>query len=223
MRRQTVHLKIFERQGPEAVIYDLSDADCVTITLPAASRWTSQLHWHETHTEFLQVLQGRAFVRLGDRAGIHGPEDGVIEVPKYTVHEWHRAADGDRSDLIVREWTMPGDGQKEVFFRNLNSFLTEPQPSSLYDKPSVIPTWGARWLESWIIPLQLCCIFRSWDNWPVLIGDDSRLVIWPATHLVLGFCSSVGFVLGLRGTYDEYVDKALLLRAGTGSGGKKTR
>jgi hypothetical protein len=117
---------------------------------------------------------------------------------------------------------MPEDGQKEVFFRNLNSFLTEPQPSSMYT-PAIVPKWSTRWLENWIIPLQLFCIFRSWDNWPVLIGDDSRLLSWTVTHLMLGVCSAVGYLLGLRGTYDEYVKKELLLRATGEKDGKKSR
>ena len=66
-RRQTADVKVFKRSGPEAVVYDLSKTNCVTITLAIGSKWTSQPHWHETHTEFLQILQGRAFVRLGNR------------------------------------------------------------------------------------------------------------------------------------------------------------
>jgi len=212
-RSHTSDVKIFKRSSPEAVVYDLSKAECVTITLPITSRWTSQPHWHENHTEFLQVLQGRAFVRLGYRAGVYGPEDGVIEVPKYTVHEWHRAGgEEDLEDLIVRESTVPEDGQKEIFFRNLNSFLTEPQPSAMYQVPALVPRWVRYRIESWIIPLQLFCIFRTCDNWPLFVGDDSGLISWVVTHVVLEVCSAIGLVLGLRGTYSEYVGTELLAR-----------
>jgi len=215
---------VFKRSGPEAVVYDLSQTKCVTITLPIGSKWTSQPHWHETHTEFLQILQGRAFVRLGNRAGVYGPGDGVVEVPKYTVHEWHRAAPEDREELVVREWTAPEDGQKEAFFRNINSFLTESQPSRMFDAPALTPRSVRSWLENWIIPLQLFCIFRSWDNWPLLVGDDSGLVSWVVTHVVLGVCSIVGSVLGLRGTYADYINDELLARATRkAEDGQKTR
>ena len=218
-RSQTSEVTKFERGGAEAVVYDLSKADCVTITVPIDSRWTSQPHWHEAHTEYLQVLQGRAFVRLGNRAGVCEPEDGVIEVPKYTVHEWHRDGEQqDPEDLIVREWTMPEDRQKEVFFRNLNSFLTEPQPSTMHQAP-----WILTWLERWVVPLQLFSIFRAWDNWPLVYGDDSGLLSWTVTHLVLGLCAGLGYILGLRPSYKEYVKEDLLLRAIRESGTKKTR
>jgi len=206
-RRTTIGLKIFDRPGPEAVTYDLSKGDCVTITVPVGSKWTSGPHWHETHTEFLQVLQGRAFIRLGLRAGVYGPEDGVIEVPKYTVHEWHRTeGKHDQDFLVVREWTVPSDGQKEMFFRMLNSCLTEAHPQLKYTTPAMTPRWMWSWIESWIVPLQLFCIFRSRDNWPVFVGDDSGWYSWCITHSVLGSASAIGYVFGLQGEYKEYID-----------------
>jgi hypothetical protein len=211
-RTHTAATKVFVRSGPEAVVYDLSELDCVTITLPVASRWTSGPHWHESHTEYLQVLEGYAFVRLGLKAGVFGPDDGVIEVPKYTVHEWCRARE-DGKQVRVREWTKPADGQKEIFFRSLNSFLTEAQPSAMYRLPAIVPRIIRNWLERWIIPLQLFCIFRACDNWPLFVGDDSGLVSWVFTHILLAAASAVGAILGLKGTYEEYVSVDLRRRA----------
>jgi len=222
-RRTTTENRIFQREGPKAVTYDLSTPDCVTITVPVSSRWTSEPHWHETHTEYLQVLQGRAYVRLGHVCREYGSDDGVVKVPRFTVHEWHRTArPQDQQDLIVREWTAPADGQKEVFFRVLNSFLTEPSPSSLFEVPlqsffalPPMPAWVRGWMEDWIVVLQLFVVFRSWDNWPVLglMGDDGgwlwSWLSWLATHVVMGVCSAVGHVLGLRGMYSEYVPEEL--------------
>ncbi|KIV83004.1 hypothetical protein PV11_05065 [Exophiala sideris] len=217
-RTTTTHLKSFERKDPEAVIYDVSRPECVTITIPAASQWTSGAHWHETHTEYLQILQGRALVRLGQAARELGPGDDVIEVPMFTVHEWHRVKDdnGDE-DLIVREWTVPEDGQKEVFFRMLNSVLTEERPSSLYTTPRFMPQWVGRWIERWIVMMQLFAIFRAGDNWPVFVGgktstngDSPGLLGWVVTHVILYVGSWVGYVLGLRSQYGEYVTDEML-------------
>ncbi|EXJ95084.1 hypothetical protein A1O1_00202 [Capronia coronata CBS 617.96] len=209
-RQHTAHFPVFKRGGPQAVTYDLSQPSRVTITVPRASTWTSGPHWHESHTEYLQVLQGRAFMRLGDQNRHYGPQDGVIEVLRYTVHEWHRIEgnEGDE-DLVVREWTVPEDGQKEAFFRMLNSFLTEDHPSSLYTAPSMTPTWLRKVLERQIVVLQLFSIFRAWDNWPVLIGNDSGWISWSVTHAVLCSCSWIGYAVGLRGVYVEYVGKEL--------------
>ncbi|KAI1610085.1 hypothetical protein EDD36DRAFT_445475 [Exophiala viscosa] len=217
-RTTTTRIQLFERTGPEAVIYDLSSPGCVTITIPPKSQWTSEAHWHETHTEYLQILHGRAVVRLGQTTGEFGPGDGVIEVPRLTVHEWHRVREGDnQEDLVVREWTVPEDGQKEVFFRMLNSFLTEERPASLYTAPRMTPRWVTGWIEPWVVMMQLFAIFRACDNWPVFVGGDTNtsggspgLFSWYVTHLVLSVNSWVGYVFGLRGRYREYVADGLL-------------
>lgn len=216
-RKTTTQTKVFRREGPQAVRYDLSRPDCVTISIPVGSTWTSERHWHETHTEYLQILQGRAFVRLGHRSREYDSQHGVIEVPKFMVHEWHRVwREEDQEDLIVREWTVPEDGKKEVFFRMLNSFLAEDHPGSIYEAPEMVPQRVSGWLEQWIVMLQLFAIFRSCDNWPVVVGDDSGLFSRSATHLVLAICAGIGYMLGLRGTYQEYVEEALILRGGEG-------
>lgn len=216
-RRLTSHVQVFTRKGPQAVIYDLSEAPHVTITVPVSSTWTSGPHWHETHTEHLQIMQGAAIVRLGDRPGRpYGTGDGVIEVPRYTVHEWHRVppGDGDEEDLVVREWTVPEDGQKEAFFRMLNSFLTEDDPRCLYKVPTITPVWLRRMIGRWVIVLQLFSIFREWDNWPVLVGDNGGgWLSWSLTHAVLYACSWFGAVLGLQGIYIEYIGEELVSRA----------
>lgn len=74
------------------------------------------LSWHETHTEYLQILSGAAEITLSETTQIYTSASGKITVPRYARHEWKRASpEGD--DLIVQEWTDPGDGEKEVFFR----------------------------------------------------------------------------------------------------------
>ncbi|KIW18810.1 hypothetical protein PV08_03099 [Exophiala spinifera] len=244
-RQTTTRTHTFQRTGDNAVTYDLSRPGSVTITVPAGSKWSSGPHWHETHTEFLQVLQGRAFVGLGSRVRAYGSEDGVIEVPRFTVHEWHRVWQDDGGggddpddpdgqddqddqevvDLVVREWTVPEDGQKEVFFRMLNSFLTEDAPASLYELPVPVPRVAHSWIEQWVVALQLNCIFWTCDNWPLLLGRDSGFVSWIATHLVLRASVALGSVLGLRGRYKEYVGEKQDV-AGSGDGeeaGKKRK
>jgi quercetin dioxygenase-like cupin family protein len=206
-RRNTTDIQVFEREGHEAVTYDLSQSDCVTITVPLTSQWTSGPHWHEKHTEYLHILQGRALVRLANATKEYEAGDDIIEVPKYTVHEWQRVpGDNDGQPLVVREWTDPADGQKEIFFRMLNSFLTEANPSSLFTLPFSVPGLLSKWIESWVVMLQLHIIFQSCDNWPVLVGDDSGWRSWTATHLVLTTSSWMGACLGLKGIYIDYVD-----------------
>lgn len=190
--------------------YDLSAPDVVTITLPAGSDWTSGLHWHETHTEFLQIIKGRAEVTFGGRTRNITPGDGIIRVERFAKHEWKRAkprareALEDRGDLrqagdadeelVVKEWTDAEDGMKEIFFRNLNSVITEPMNEDL-------------WLPDLWITLQLFMIFHGLDNYPVLLGGVAGHLM---THVVLRAARILGLILGLKPAYPEYTPKRLL-------------
>ena len=186
---------IFTRPLPEAVTYDLSVADQATITLPPGSTWTSGPHWHETHTEYLQVLSGRAEITLGDEVlRSVGPEDGVVTVPRYVIHEWKRSQiDRLEDDLVVREWTNPKDGMKEVFFRSVNGLVLD----AIRDGEG---SWRMRTLE-----LELMNLFWRADNWPVVLKGQ-----WPAwvhswaTRFILLAAVMVGWILGCKGIYPEY-------------------
>ncbi|RVX72605.1 hypothetical protein B0A52_04001 [Exophiala mesophila] len=204
-RRTTTEIQVFHRAGSEAVAYDLSQPHRVTITVPTGSLWTSGPHWHESHTEYLQIKQGRALVRLGPGIKEYSAQDGIIQVPRYAVHEWQRVPHSeDGEDLIVQEWTIPEDGDKEAFFRMLNSFLTEQEPQKLYHVHKVVRWMVGRWVEQWVVMLQLFAIFQAWDNYPVFLGDDSGWIGWLTTHLVLGIASMAGLLIGVRGDYPEY-------------------
>lgn len=202
-RTVTQDTTVFTRTGTEAVTYDLSTPNLTIITISPSSAWTSGPHWHETHTEYLSIIRGAALVTLGKSTWIHTPSDGMIEIPRGQVHEWRRGPDADPEDLVVQEWTDPADGQKEVFFRMLNSFLTEPEPTKMH--ASVWPSFVEGWLERYVITMQLFVIFATCDNWPVMFGQEGAFGS-VLTHLVLGTMGMLGqLLLGLRPVYDEYV------------------
>ncbi|KAI0376285.1 hypothetical protein F5Y04DRAFT_273873 [Hypomontagnella monticulosa] len=193
----------FSRPFPAAVVYDLSTPDQATIRVPAGSSWTSGPHWHDAHTEFLQVLAGRARVTLGDREFCVGPDGGVITVPRGVVHEWRRA-DGEgeeengEEELVVREWTEPKDGAKEVFFRNLNGLILDATAGE--GKGKEMSAWGEA-----VLTLELWNLFWRADNYPVVAGPG--LVGGVATRVVMGAAVALGWVLGCRGVYEEYSSK----------------
>jgi hypothetical protein len=212
-RTRTQHLTTFTRPLPAAVTYDLSVPDQVTISVPVCSTWTSEPHWHETHTEYLQILQGRASIMLAGETKVYGPDDGVVVVERFTVHEWRRA-DDEEGELVVREWTEPGDGQKEVFFRMLNSFLTEPRPEKMYRQLGLPLSLREVWVEKWVVSVQLFVIFRELDNWPVLVGTTKRVdwLNWTITHAVLWLVAWAGRFLGLEARYVEYLGESTIER-----------
>ncbi|KAI1214183.1 uncharacterized protein F4807DRAFT_117507 [Annulohypoxylon truncatum] len=215
----------FTRPFPAAVTYDLSVPDQATITVPLGSSWTSGPHWHEAHTEFLEVLAGRARVTLGSRtlvvgvgAGM-GNGDGVLRVERGVVHEWRRASredeeeggeDGgaggrevegegegegeDVEELVVKEWTEPKDGAKEVFFRNLNGLVLDAAGGG---------GGGGGW-RSALLELELWNLFWRADNYPVVLGTGAGWVRRVATKMVMGAAVALGWVLGCRGVYEEY-------------------
>ncbi|KAI1453473.1 hypothetical protein F4805DRAFT_366596 [Annulohypoxylon moriforme] len=186
----------FTRPAPAAVTYDLSVPDQATITVPAGSTWTSGPHWHEAHTEFLQVLAGRARVMLGGRTFVVSRGDGesVVTVPRGVVHEWRRddREGGDGEDLVVMEWTDPKDGAKEVFFRNLNGIVLDA--TTAVEKSG---SWSGKLLE-----IELWNLFWRADNYPVVLnaGWFGRVV----TKVLMGAAVTLGWILGRPGVYEEY-------------------
>ncbi|XDG10342.1 hypothetical protein ABKA04_009957 [Annulohypoxylon sp. FPYF3050] len=196
----------FTRPAPAAVTYDLSVPDQATITVPPGSSWTSGPHWHEAHTEFLQVLAGRARVTLGGRTFVVGKEEGVVTVPRGVVHEWRRAdkegeEEGDKDgevggdgELVVREWTEPKDGAKEVFFRNLNGLVLDAAASGR----------GGSWTNTFL-EIELWNLFWRADNYPVVLSTG--WIGGVATKVVMGLAVTFGWVFGCRGVYEEYALK----------------
>ncbi|KAK6958351.1 hypothetical protein Daesc_001150 [Daldinia eschscholtzii] len=205
-RTRRTHQDVFTRAGPEAVTYDVSVRDEATIWVPAGSAWTSGAHWHDSHTEFLRVLSGRARVTLSGRTFCVGPEGGVVTVPRGAVHEWRREEGEEREreeeegsgqvgskDLVVREWTEPKDGAKEMFFRNLNGIILDASTTS------------GKGAGEALVMLELWNLFWRADNYPVTLGTGwvGRL----ATRAAMGVAAVLGWVLGRTGVYEEYSSK----------------
>jgi quercetin dioxygenase-like cupin family protein len=204
----------FTREG--SVTYSLPSppfsSAVVTITLPPRSTWTSGLHWHETHTEYLEVVRGTALVTLNGITKSFSSEDGIIIVPRLARHEWRRAnADGE--ELVVKEWTDPVDGEKEIFFRNLSSVIVDCTKTG----PPV------EWWLTW----QLFVVFWGLDNYPVILDLSWVPLIglrleWALTHIILLAAVLAGKIGGLKSVYEEYTpSKSLAGPAKGGSAGKK--
>jgi hypothetical protein len=155
----------------------------------------------------LQVVSGHAWVSISGISRIVSASDGHLVVSKFARHEWRRAVAGDGpsfeeswddEELVVEEWTDPYDGEKEVFFRNLNSVIIDTIQN---------PTW---WMEWWL-SLQLFVIFAEADNYPVFWSEwiENERLQYLVTHFVLAVAETLGRLLGARGTYEEYTPKEL--------------
>ncbi|KAK0119320.1 hypothetical protein ONS95_008163 [Cadophora gregata] len=235
-RTSNTHPHTFSRSGPSSVTYEVPSppysSPHTTITIPIGSTWTSGLHWHETHTEYLQVLSGAALITLNEVTRIYTSQDGVVTVPRYARHEWQRASRAEalgvdfglssiavsgsevqtqnprleslaEQDLVVREWTSPTDSQKEIFFRNLSGIISYAIEQNQAD---------------WYLILQLWVLFLELDNYPVFFQSASvpvlggwlerlslgRVLEWAVCHFLLWCAVVVGKLLGVKGMRKEY-------------------
>ncbi|KAL7784924.1 hypothetical protein V8C37DRAFT_394956 [Trichoderma ceciliae] len=212
--------EIIERALPNAVAYDLTRPNQVTITLPSQSTWSSGLHWHETHTEYLTVIKGSIKVRLGDIEQVITAIQGnqpEIKVERYAWHEWQRAElDGD--EVVVVERTDPTDGEKAIFFWNINGIILNAGRVIGTNVPGFSffpPPIKDLMIDFWIT-LNLFIVFHSLDNFPVLLsttrfwhGKGSKAnagfsADWLVTHLMLSLASLTGRLFGLQAVRPEY-------------------
>ncbi|OAK96467.1 hypothetical protein IQ06DRAFT_52738 [Phaeosphaeriaceae sp. SRC1lsM3a] len=223
------------RQGSSAVAYHIPDSPTsstnptliTTIALPRYSKWTSELHFHISHTEYLHLVRGSIYVYLdgatkffsAKAGGEVSMQDGrlkskglVIEVPRYARHEWMRA-DASRGrlpscvrrvlpedvedEVVVEEWTDPSDLGKPLFFWNLNAIITAPEDAALS-----IPARGLKMLlGNWWVPFQLFVVFWDLDNWPVfssMRGTGGSTIEYVMTFLVLFTAKALGWLVGVR-------------------------
>ncbi|KAF8893019.1 hypothetical protein BD779DRAFT_1670023 [Infundibulicybe gibba] len=74
------------------------------------------LHWHETHDEYIHILEGQLEITLGSHVKIYDHNDGPVCIRKGVVHGI-KSIRGVR--CIAEERTEPMDEQKEILFRNL--------------------------------------------------------------------------------------------------------
>jgi quercetin dioxygenase-like cupin family protein len=197
---------IIKRPGPSAVIYDLSEPSLTTITLPKGSSWTSGLHWHETHDEFLRVIIGSIKVRIGNET-ITLKAGQEAKIPKLARHEWSRADDAKSDeDVVVIERTDPVDEEKHFFFWNLNGVILGEGGGSGY-------------FNEWLLMLRLFVIFYELDNWPILFelgyvrrygsGVAAAYLEFAITHVVLAATSKIGYALGFKAVDQRYTPPGL--------------
>ncbi|KAK1237325.1 hypothetical protein MKX08_002950 [Trichoderma sp. CBMAI-0020] len=211
---------IIERAFPNAVIYNLSQPDQVTVTLPPKSTWSSGLHWHETHTEYLKVIKGSIKVRLDDTEQVltashdNQPE---VRVERYAWHEWQRA-EPEGEEVVVVERTDPADGEKAIFFWNLNGVILNAGRVLSTNVPgfSFFPASIKDLFIDFWIRLNLFIIFHSLDNVPVILSTSKywggkRLraksglsADWFVSHLLLLLASWIGRLFGLQAVRAEY-------------------
>ena len=192
------------RTGPEAVAYHIPvsispsppSLSKTTISLPRHSRWTSSLHFHTSHTEYLHLLRGAIFVQLDNSTRIYSAEAGgqihertgelvkpglVVEIPRYVRHEWGRAEGGGysgrrigRAGIVQRA----ADVDDEVVVEEWTDPADADKAGFFWNLNGIVNAAADAPLPllqrmvrgvlgAWWIPFQLFVVFWELDNWPV--------------------------------------------------------
>lgn len=233
---------IIKRDAPNAVVYDLSEPHQVTITLPVSSTWSSGLHWHEQHVEYLRVIKGSVQVTLGSQVRTISATDAETEVrvDRNVWHEWRRAEIEADEDVVVVERTDPEDGEKAVFFWNLNGVILKAQ--SLNCPPYMPKLLHGILLEAWVT-LSLFSIFRVLDNIPVFVNvlqafskrgfvfaektlghNALHAVDLIISRIVLLLASGISLLFGIRAVREEFTpDDVRQTWVASKAGGRKPK
>jgi hypothetical protein len=196
------------RHGPSAVAYHIPSSlhhdslPKTTISLPHHSKWTSGLHFHTAHTEYLHLLRGSIFVELNGaykilsaRAGgqVH-PVTGdlvreglVVEVPRYARHNWGRAEEyaWKREFVCPPGMTRPEDVGEDVVVEEWTDPADLGKPLFFWNLNGVVTAPAnlslatpqrlvRKVLGTWWIPFQLFVIFWDLDNWPVFVRLETE-------------------------------------------------
>jgi hypothetical protein len=139
---------------------------------------------------------------------VYGPDDGVITIPPYTLHEMGRAdkhpaaASFIDTDLKLKEWTSPPDRAKELFFRNLIGMALDRQPGLVGNVK---------------LGLNVAVFMAGNDNYPVIwkgprfLGEPVQTIIrrW-TTYLLGGIVVGLGHLCGFKTAYKEYTPDDLI-------------
>lgn len=213
---------VIKRDAPDAVFYDLSEPHQVTITLPPSSTWSSGLHWHENHVEYLRVIKGSVRVALDGQTRTISATDAETEVrvDRNVWHQWGRADIESNEDVVVVERTDPEDSEKAVFFWNLNGVILRAQ--SLTCPPYMPKLLHGVLVDVWVT-LSLFAIFRVLDNIPVFVNvlqafskrgfvfTDKTLghnvlrgVDVIISHILLLLASGISLLFGIRAVREEF-------------------
>ena len=152
----TIHMSTFTFPQPAIASVSLNDSDNMNIAVPAGSNWSSGPNWHNGHAEHWKVLSGAVLVSMNNKSFIVTGGSPWITFPSKARHEvmrWdcpgrtgHQSAaqEAFRKEMLANgqsreleklsaqevqaeQTTSPSDCEKDIFFRNVLSALSEPR------------------------------------------------------------------------------------------------
>lgn len=228
---RTTHLSTFTTPPPGAASHSFDTPSKTHLTVPVGSAWTPGRHWHNNHTEHFKVLSGAILVTINNNSFVVTGASPTLTIPRKARHELMRwdcpgrkghqnvAQEAFRKEMLAKgqskeleklraqqveaeEWTTPTDGEKEVFFRNLLSVISEPRKGILGEMLRFI---------------HIVIIYQDLDTRMVILDMGSEdgngwrgMVEEMMWWVVLGVAGLIGGVLGLKPVSEAYTPDRLI-------------
>ena len=230
---RTTQLSNFAFHPPEASRHSLNEPYKTAITIPISSTWTSGRHWHNEHVECWKVLSGAVLITLNNNSFVVTGGSPAVVIPRKVRHELMRwdcpgrvdhqkaAQEAFRTKMLAKgqskeleklgaqcveaeETTTPADGEKEIFFRNLLSAVSEPRNGTLGEVLRFIHILRIYLgLDAKMVILDMGP--EDGNGWRAMVEE----MIW---WLLVGMASLVGAVFGLKPVSEAYTPGPLVSR-----------
>ena len=228
----TTHMTTFTFPRPAIATVSLNEHENMDIAVPPGSIWSSGPNWHHGHTENWKVLSGAILVSLNNKSFVVTAGSPWISFPspgRHEVSRWDRpertghqraAQEAFRKEMLANgksreleelsaqevqavQSTSPSDFEKEIFFRNLLSAISEPRNGS----------WG-----EFLRFIHTVIIYQGLDAKMVIVDMGSEGTGWRAMveeiiwWLVTVMANLVGalFNLKLEPVSKAYTPRSLL-------------
>lgn len=229
---RTTNLSSFSTPPPRAASHSFNDPSKAHLTIPVGSAFTTGRHWHNDHAEHFKVLAGALLITINNKSFVVTDASPAVTIPRKARHELMRwdcpgreghqnaAQEEFRKIMLAKgqlkelekfqaqeveseEWTTPADGEKEVFFRNMLSAVSEPR-TGLFGQilrfvHIVIIYHG---LDTRMVILDMGA---DGHGWRAMIEE----MIW---GLVLGMAGLIGGALGLQPVSEAYTPGPLIAK-----------
>ena len=228
----TTHMTTFTFPRPGIATISLNECENMDIAIPAGSNWSSGPNWHHGHTENWNVLSGailasrnnKSFIVTGGSPRMSFPPTARHEVmrwdcPERTGHQ-RAAQEAFRKEMLANgkskeleelsaqdvqavQSTSPSDFEKEIFFRNILSAISESRNG----------IWGG-----FLTFIHTVIIYQGLDAKMLILDMGSEGTGWRAMveeiiwWLVTGMANLVGalFNLNLEPVSKAYTPSSLL-------------
>ena len=227
---RTTNLSAFTFPPPEVGRISFNEPSKIGLSVPIGSAWTSGRHWHDYHVEHYKVLSGAMLITMNNNSYVITEDSPILSIPRKVRHELMRwdcpgrtnhqkaAQEAFRKDMIAKgrfkeleelgaqevqaeESTTPEDGEKDIFFRNFLSAMSEPRTSMLGEVLryiQIVIIYQGLDARMVVVDMQP----ESENGWRAMIEET----IW---WLIVSMANLVGVLFGLESVNKAYTPDPL--------------